>query len=152
MNAARCTKKKETCFLWSAFLALLLLMSSVAAVNVHLRTKAETHIASAQNAICNQLYANMEKCVRIGKKMDIAGADIRGSLLPELKMYLYALEQITALTSEETPLFAPAMIRCLWEDCAALENRYAAGFPYEECVERLTRDLRRLDDLLSHVA
>ena len=152
MNATTMKKRKETRFIWSAFLILLLLTSSVSAINVQLRTKAETHASNTRNALSAQLYLNMEKCVRIGRKMDIAGADIRGSLLPELRQYLYALEQMTIVANEETPLYAPALIQSLFEDCENLESCYASGRSYEESLSRLTRDLERINNLLSQIA
>ena len=73
------------------------LTSSIRAIE---RARRETERISG--ALNEQMARKLSECQRLGRKMAVMGADIRGTLLPELDKQLYALEALNACAPDGT--------------------------------------------------
>ena len=106
----------------------------------------------AQLGIHRAIQSDMAKCAQLGRRMQYAGANIQDELLPELKVYLYSLSNLTNAFYESFPeAEAPVQIQFLSKVSGAaqrLERDYCAGYPAESSEKALFRFLDEFSVLL----
>lgn len=119
------------------------LTSSIRALE---RARSETERVSA--ALNDQLARKLSECQRLGRKMAVMGADIRGTLLPELQKQLYALEALNACASEGT-LDCRLLLRKISDTGTRLSACYAAGAPSDALERTLIDYLSQLDGVFA---
>lgn len=121
------------------------LTSSIRALE---RTRNENERISG--AINEQMIRKLNQCQRIGRKMAVMGADIRGTLLPELYKQLYALEALNACASNDT-IDCRLLLRKISDTATRLSACYASGTSSEALEGALIHYLSQLDGVfVSH--
>ena len=140
------------CSLFRLLAALLLttvltftLTSSIRAIE---RARRETERISG--ALNEQMARKLSECQRLGRKMAVMGADIRGTLLPELDKQLYALEALNACAPDGT-IECRLLLRKISDTATRLSACYAAGTSSEALERTLIDYLSQLDGVfVSH--
>ena len=121
------------------------LTSSIRAIE---RARRETERISG--ALNEQMVRKLSECQRLGRKMAVMGADIRGTLLPELDKQLYALEALNACAPDGT-IECRLLLRKISDTATRLSACCAAGTSSEALEKTLIDYLSQLDGVfVSH--
>ena len=129
MNAATLweTRNRRTCVL----LILAILLTAVFSTACVSGGETRARIDNARRSISAALMSDLNRCARIGLKMTYAGADIRNTLLPELKMRFFAVEKMNqALRDGFGEAFTPVseqLIYRIGNAITRLEDAYRSG-------------------------
>lgn len=103
------------------------------------------------DALTEQMARKLSECQRLGRKMAVTGADIRGTLLPELNKQLYALDALNACADDDM-IDCRRLLRKISDTSVRLSACYAAGKTSETLEGALINYLAQLDGVLaSHV-
>ncbi len=138
-----------------AFLVLILLSVILIANFSNFSNKAKAFERKAVSGICRAIELDMAKCEQIGRKMQYAGANIEGELLPELKVYLYSLNALSQAFFESFgEKDAPVNLMFLSKVTGAverLERDYNCGYSAKKSEEALIECLNEFGNLLKRL-
>lgn len=132
------------------FALAIILMITVTAVRYVNETR-ENEIR-ARRGLYRTMETNMAKCAQIGVKMQYAGADIEGELLPELRTYLYALKNMTdafyiSFGEEYSPVRAQFLSK-VEGACERLNRDLKSGYSSENSQKALQMCLSEFSEIL----
>lgn len=124
-------RSKAEYFFRSGFAFLILIAVILIMISAYARIAIKAHEKEirAKRGIYLMMEADMAKCAQIGVKMQYAGADIEGELLPKLNTYLYSLKNMT-----------DAFNVSFGEEYAPVQAQFISKV--EGACERLNRDLK----------
>ena len=141
-------QSRRTC----ALLVAAILLTAVFSTACVSGSESEARIVNARRSISAALMSDLNRCARIGLKMTYAGADIRNSLLPELKMRFFAVEKMNlALREGFGEAFTPVseqQLHRIGNAIAQLENAYRAGDDTRAAEASLAAQLLELNAVL----
>lgn len=139
--------RSRLAFLVFTGVLLICIVSAVRFVN----TSRENEIR-ARRGIYLMMESDMEKCVQIGVKMQYAGANIEGKLLPELKTYLYSLKNMSdAFNISFGEEYAPVQAQFLSKvesACERLSRDLKNGYPADASQKALVHCLNEFSKIL----
>lgn len=125
-------------------LALTLTMTSC----VRALERARRENERVTRAFNEQMTRRLSECQRLGRKMAVVGADIRGTLLPELDKQLCVLEALNACAPEEA-INCRLLLRKISDTSTRLSASYAAGAPSQALETALVGYLSQLNGALA---
>lgn len=147
-------KSKAEEFVRSGFAFVVLAMTFIILISalLHLAKMNQINQEKARSGILMAIQTDMAKCEQIGRKMQYAGANIRGELLPELKLYLYSLNHLQKAFSDSfgedgSPIQAQFLSK-VKNAVERLEYDYNAGYSAQKSEKALFECLNEFGNLL----
>ena len=136
---------------WILLIAAMITTAILASACVS-NDETQARIDNARRTISGALMSDLNSCVRIGHKMTYAGADIRNSLLPELKMRFFAVEKMNlALKDGFGEAYMPVSAQLIYRIGNAitqLEDAYRTGKDAKDAEEALSSQVLELNSVL----
>lgn len=138
---------KGTAFL--VILAMIVLLTGAGSAYVQ---KNKAHERKCLESLYKRMEIEMAKCAQIGVRMNYAGAELKGELMPMLDVHLYALSNLNqALEDSFGIMYSPLgghFINKTMNALALLRRDLDAGYPAEKSLYALTECLREMGEIL----
>lgn len=135
-----------------AFIIMMLILIVLSAEDLRNSKALKAYENDAKCGWIEVMETEMSKCAQIGVKMQYAGADIEKKLLPELKLHLYCLNNLTdAFCTSFGENASPVAFHFLSKvnnACERLQMDYKSGYTADESEKALANCLMEFHEIL----